>query len=49
MTIYDDIKIEKLEYLLDWLNEQDQDDETVKLTKRVEQQIAFLKLPENTR
>ena len=52
MTIYDDIKIEKLESLLVWLNEElpkDSSNETAKLIKRVEQQIAFLKLPENSR
>ena len=48
MSIYDDIKIEKLENLLEWLKEElpkDVSGETAKLIKRVEQQIAFLKLP----
>jgi hypothetical protein len=52
MSIYDDIKIEKLENLLEWLKEElpkDVSGETAKLIKRVEQQITFLKLPENSR
>ena len=48
MTIYDDIKIEKLESLLEWLYEESlkgPSDETEKVIKRVRQQITFLKLP----
>ena len=45
MSIYDDIKREKLEHLLKYLQkEEPQNEGTLKLIKRVEQQIAFLKL-----
>lgn len=44
MSIYDDIKRSKLEHLLVHLQSQEASLETTKLIKRVEQQIAFLKL-----
>jgi hypothetical protein len=45
MSIYDDIKREKLEHLLEWLQEQEPTEELIKLMARLEQQITFLKLP----
>ena len=45
MGFYDDIKRGKLEHLLKYLQEEEPaNEETLKLIKRVEQQIAFLKL-----
>lgn len=50
MTIYDDIKLEKLEHLLIWLCEERSthpSEELEKLIQRVEQQVTFMKLPED--
>lgn len=50
MTIYEDIKLDKLKHLYDWLLEEKvahPTDELFKFIKRVEQQIAFLELPED--
>ena len=44
MSYYDDIKRSKLEHLLVQLQKQEATLEITKLIKRVEQQIAFLKL-----
>lgn len=50
MTIYEEIKLDKLKHLYDWLIEEKEahpTDELLKLIKRVEQQITFLELPED--